>query len=150
MVHTRASTKQQRETPPTEDDVLWRAREIWKRDPDKERAFSSEDGDFRAFLGCAVPTFLTAWSMLATPDCLPPGGQLKHLLWTLMFMKLHSGQKALCALAGAEPETFRKWTWQFLEALAMLEPYVVSASALSCVWRHRDQMLPPLLSILPR
>ena len=42
-----------------------------------------------------------------------------------MFLKLYSGQQALSALAGVDPETFRKWTWQFIEGLLMLEHLVV-------------------------
>lgn len=117
---------------PTEEDVLWRARQIWSRDPDKERAQSSEDEDFRAFFGCCAGTFLTAWSMLIKTDTLPVDGRLEHLLWTLMFMKLYCGQKALCALAGVDPETFRKWTWAFIESISNLESLVVSAH--DCNW----------------
>ena len=106
---------------------MWRARQIWSRDAEKQRAFASEDADFRAFFGCRVEVFLTLWSMLVTTDLLPDGGQLEHLLWTLMFMKLYSGQKALCSLAGGvDPETFRKWTWLFIDAIAMMEHLVVS------------------------
>ena len=127
---------------------MWRARQIWKRNPDKERAFSSEDGDFRAFFGCSVGVFLTIWNMLITTDLLPCNGQLEHLLWALMFMKLYSGQQALCALAGADPETFRKWAWQFVEAISMLEHLVVrvvqsySHLPLPC----RVRMLTPVLT----
>ena len=126
MAVTRAS-KRKRPVPPTEADVLWRARQIWSRDPDKERAESSEEGDFRSFFGCLVGVFLTCWGMLDKTDLLPQGGRLEHLLWALMFMKLYSGQKALCALAGVDPETFRKWVWSFTEAISMLEHLVVSS-----------------------
>ena len=91
---------------------------FWNRDPDKERSSGSEDKDFRTFFGCSVEVFLTLWGMLITTDNLPVGGQLEHLLWALLFMKQYSGQKALCALAGGvDPGTFRKWVWQFIEAI---------------------------------
>ena len=127
LATTRAGSKRQRVAPPTEADVLWRAREVWSRDPDKERAQGSKDADFRHFFSCSVRVFLTAWSMLTTTDFLPPGGRIEHMLWTLMFLKLYSGQMALCALAGVDPETFRKWIWEFVEALAMLEHLIVSS-----------------------
>ena len=127
MAITRSGSKRQRTVPPTTEDVMWRARQIWSRDAEKQRAFASEDADFRAFFGCRVEVFLTLWSMLVTTDLLPDGGQLEHLLWTLMFMKLYSGQKAPCSLAGGvDPETFRKWTWLFIDAIAMMEHLVVS------------------------
>ena len=50
MVETRASLKRQQVVPPTKEDMLWQARQIWSRDPDKERAHDSKDKDFRAFL----------------------------------------------------------------------------------------------------
>ena len=47
--------------------------------------------------------------MLVTMDLLPSDGRLEHILWALMFLKLYTGQKTLCSLAGGvDPETFHK------------------------------------------
>ena len=46
-----------------------------------------------------------------------------------MFLKLYTGEKALCSLAGGvDPETFCKWTWDFVEAVTQLDCLVASAS----------------------
>ena len=109
------------------NDVLNKAREIWQRE--KERALSTEDEDFRTFFGCSVGVFLTLWNLLERFDLLPEGGRIEHLLWTLMFMKLYAYIKALCALAGGvDKNTFMKWTWEFMEAIDLLEPEIVSCS----------------------
>ena len=127
MASTPNNNKRQREDEPIIDDVLVHARRIWQRDPYKQRAVSSEDDDFRSFFGCGPIVFLSLWNLLAISNAVPDGGTIEHLLWTLMFLKLYSGQKALCALAGGvDPETFRTWVWKFVLAVAELESEVVS------------------------
>ena len=43
----------------------------------------------------------------------------------------HGGQNPLCSLAGGfNLETFLTWTWAFTDAIARLEPLVVSLSLL--------------------
>ena len=66
---------------------------------------------------------------MVTMDLLPSDGRLEHFLWALMFLKLYTGRKTLCSLAGGvDPETFHKWTWDFVEAVAQLDCLVASAS----------------------
>ena len=87
--------------------------------------------DFQGHFSCCVGVFLSLWGMLKTTDLMPAGGTFEHLLWTLMFMKIYGGQKALCSLAGGiNLETFQTWTWAFIDAIASLEPLVVSLSLL--------------------
>ena len=118
--------KRLRSSDATLEYVLSKAREIWGRDPNKARSLGTKDLEFRSFFGCGPLVFLSLWSMLITTDLLPPDGTIVHLLWTLMFLKMYSTQKTLCSLAGGvNPETFRKWTWLFIRAIAALEPYVV-------------------------
>ena len=46
-----------------------------------------------------------------------------------MFLKLYTGEKPLCSLAGGvDPETSCKWKWDFVEAVAQLDSLVASAS----------------------
>ena len=67
--------------------------------------------------------------MSVTMDHLPSDGRLEHFLWALMFLKLYTGQKTLCLLAGGvDPETFHKWKWDFVEAVAQLDCLMASAS----------------------
>jgi hypothetical protein len=121
--------KRRRPEKPNAEDVLFQARMIWKRDPGKIRAIGSEDRDFREFFGCGVIAFLSLWGLLVTTDSIPTGGTIEHLLWTLMLMKIYGKQRQMCTLASsppAAPETFRKWVWLFIPAIASLEPLVVS------------------------
>ena len=118
--------KRQQDAPPTPEDVLYKARRIWSRDPNKARATTSEDTEFRGHFGCGLMVFLTLWNLLVTTDLLPAGGIIKHLLWTLLFMKVYGSQKVLCSLCGGvDVETFRKWTWLFIAAVSDLESLVV-------------------------
>lgn len=119
-------SKRRREEQPQADDLLRKARVIWSRDPDKERSTGVEDDDFRAYFGCGVLVCLSLWSLLVRMDLVPPGGTMEHLLWTLMFMKIYTGHKILCSLAGCDHKTFDKWVWQFIPAIALLEPVVAS------------------------
>jgi hypothetical protein len=66
---------------------------------------------------------------MSTQDVVPDGGKIEHLLWTLMFLKLYSKQASLCSLAGGvDKETYRTWCWRFIEAIVVLEHYVVSTT----------------------
>jgi hypothetical protein len=52
------------------------------------------------------------WIMMADQDVLPPEGEIKHLLWTLHFLKAYP-QSAVCSTVGGstgaiDPKTFRK------------------------------------------
>lgn len=114
--------------PPTLDDVLCKARSIWGRQRDKQRALQSEDLDFRAHFGCGPLIFLSLWNLLVTTDLLPSDGTIDHLLWTLLFMKTYAKQSVLCSMCGGvDPKTFQKWTWEFIAAISQLESLLVSS-----------------------
>ena len=65
------------------------AREIWGQDPSKVRAWAVEDRRFREFLGCSVVVVRSLWRRLVMTSQVPYGEELKHLLWTLLFMKVY-------------------------------------------------------------
>jgi len=67
------------------------------------------------------------WNRLFEHDCLPTNGQPKHLLWALLFLKLHDTERVHATLCGCGKDTFRKWVKAFLESLNRLELCVVSA-----------------------
>jgi hypothetical protein len=123
------NNKRQRPVRPEVQDLLRLARVIWSRDPDKVRTTQTEDRDFRELFGCGVLVALSLWGLLLTTDLLPEDGTLEHLLWTLMFMKVYAKQKTMCSLCGGiDPQTLKKWTELFIEAISYLEPMVVSES----------------------
>ena len=45
--------KRLRSMAPLASDILWHARCIWHRDPNRKRATQTEDTEFRATSGCA-------------------------------------------------------------------------------------------------
>ena len=53
------------------------------------------------------------------------GGKPAHILWACLFLKMYTMNDVLSALIGADPNTFRKWTWLFIEAMSYLEADVV-------------------------
>ncbi|GAX24473.1 hypothetical protein FisN_2Hu038 [Fistulifera solaris] len=118
------------------DAFLILAREIWRRDPWKQRAFSSEDGEFREMFGCSVGVCVSLWNLLKKTESLPPGStsNKEHLLWALMFLKVYGTEKVMCALAGGvDKDTFRKWSWQFVEAISSLQSFLI-------IWENRFKM----------
>lgn len=46
--------------------------------------------------------------------------QAKHLLWALLFLKVYSTEAIHCAIAGADPKTFRKLSYVYTRALSSL------------------------------
>ena len=56
-------------------------------------------------VGCGILVSLSLWSTLEMAYLLPDGGTIDHLLWTLLFLKMYSNQKALCSLAGGVDAT---------------------------------------------
>lgn len=108
------------------DAILVLARDIWRRDRYRERAFSSEDREFRENFGCSVRVCHSLWNLLKKTDNLPSNGRLEHFLWALMFLKIYGTEKVMCSRAGGvDKDTFRKWTWLFVDAIASLESSLV-------------------------
>ena len=110
-------------------DVLRHARMIWGRDADTRRATMTEDRCFREHFGCGAQTALALWALILSSAMLPEGGSLHHMLWTLLFMKVHAKSEVMSRLCGgADKTTIRKWVWLFVPAIASLESLVVSVT----------------------
>jgi hypothetical protein len=130
------ATKRARVVETSIDDVLYFGRWIMEKDPFKERAPAAEDRAFRALFGCAPVVVLTLWNKLSECDLIPMGGSIKHLLWALMYAKQYGKWPTMRKLAQADPKTLRHWIYQFFDAIALLEPIVVSvecSATLSCL-----------------
>ena len=55
------------------------------------------------------------------------GGDFKHLMWALYFLKVYGKEEDNSNYSGGVDEkTFRKWTHIFVEAISFLESSVVS------------------------
>jgi hypothetical protein len=121
--------KRQRPDRPSEDDILRKGRILMDDDPFKERAPDSEDRHFRALFGCCAKVAVRLWVMLIDNDLLPPKATMKHLLWTLMFLKVYPTDPTMRQMTKADPKTFRKWILLILDSISFLEPIVVSTVA---------------------
>jgi hypothetical protein len=124
------SSKRPRAAEPTVEDVLYFGRLIMEKDPFKDRAPHEEDRSFRALFGCAPNVVLTLWDKLVAFDLTPEGGAMKHLLWALMYAKQYGKWKTMRQLTSTDPKTLRNWIYKFFDAIALLEPFIVSSSIL--------------------
>lgn len=126
MANEEPRPKWQREVQATVYDLMVLARELWRRvDPFKMMAAGEEDRNFRESFGCGPFVALAAWFLLIENDLISDDGTLEHLLWT-PFMKVYAKthtMKVLCG--GADPTTIRKYVWQYIDALASLEPTLI-------------------------
>ena len=126
---TRSSStrKRQKDSLPTELDVLSAGRDMMNRSTKKMGAIASEIRRFRELFGVVPKVALQAFQMMTLAAVLPEGGTLQHWLWTLCFLKVYAKQGPMCVLCGGcDPKTFKDRVWNFLEAFALLEPDVVS------------------------
>lgn len=132
------SSKRNRSSEPTAADFYMIGRDIQNRSDHRVGAELSEDQRFREFFGCSAEVALKTWRKLVKYDLVPEGGEIKHFIWSLFFMKLYPLEKPSCALAGGsggavDPKTLRKYIWPMIRNTAMLEQYLVSQ--LSCMDR---------------
>ena len=103
------------------------AREIWGRNPARVRAWVVEDRKFREFVGCAAVIVLSLWKRLAITSQVPYGGESKHLLWNLLFMKVYLEEIVMSTIIKVkDPKTFRGRVKDFISAIADLEADIVS------------------------
>jgi hypothetical protein len=117
----------------TIDDVLYFGRLVMENDPFKERAPSSEGPAFRAMFGCSQAVVLDLYNKLVSNDLLPDGGKVKHLLWALMYAKQYAKWVTMRKLTNTDPKTLRLWIHRFFDAIASLEPEIVSILVDCCL-----------------
>jgi hypothetical protein len=91
----------------------------------------TEEWHFREFFGTGPSVVSKLWIIMADQDVLPPEGEIKHLLWTLHFLKAYPRQSAVCSTVGGSTgaidlKSFRKKMWPFICSAANLETAEVS------------------------
>lgn len=52
-----------------------------------------------------------------------------HLLWALMLLKVYATENVLAGIAGVHRQTFRKWSWLIIKAIAKQRKALVSADS---------------------
>ena len=98
------------------------AREIWGRDSLTEGAQIVDYRRFRKFFGCSAVVSISVWRRLSYTSQIPFGGEPKHLLWTLLFMKVYQKEGIMCKIIDImDPNTFRGRVKYFIETIVDLE-----------------------------
>jgi hypothetical protein len=126
----------------TEDAAFHRAaREIMNRVGRRVGTAAMEDHRFRSFFGVRFEIVHMVWDMLGEGGLCPEKSELKHLLWTLYFLKVYPREGPGCAAVGGsrgavDPMTMRKWVWLFLERITELADEVVSSLLYRYLARH--------------
>ena len=87
------------------------------------RTSNEFDRDFRSLFGCSPVVCGVLWVRCNFPEWVEP----KHLLWTLMFLKIYENEKTLATLAGVgDRQKFREVVWPILMNISALKKSVVS------------------------
>jgi len=125
------TNKQKRMTKPTARDFLLGGKDIQNKAERSIGSAGTEERHFCELFGMGPPVVSKLWIMMANQDVLPPEGEIKHLLWTLHFLKAYPRQSAVCSTVGGstgaiDPKTFWKYMWPFIRSIANLETVVVS------------------------
>ena len=90
--------------------------------------FQHESHEFRWRATFGAPPHICSilWEKIDPDSTMPNGSMPYHLLWGLMFLKLHCSEAVNASIAGGvDVQTIRKWSWLFAEAVANLHYSVV-------------------------
>lgn len=74
---------------------------------------------FQSFFGATPLVCSLIWDKIKHD--VPKGGDPKHLLWSLSFLKQNSVEHYRRSIFKADEKTIRKWTWLFVQLLADLD-----------------------------
>jgi hypothetical protein len=80
-----------------------------------------------AHFGVEVFVCVDVWKRLRINKEGPENAEPKHLLWALLLLKQYGTESDLAGKCeGVDEQTFRKWSWIFIEKISYLEHEVVS------------------------
>ena len=93
---------------------------------------------FKSHFGTRPEICADIWLRLDPPS-LPAGAKIVHLLWALMLLKVYATESVNCSVVGGvDEQTWRYWSWFFVDAVSQLEPDIVS----SCHCPDHDSSCP--------
>jgi hypothetical protein len=81
------------------------------------RSFAWSDRKFAAHFGVCKQTVLILWLHLQTLE-LPWTLQMKHLLWSLHFLKVYTSVDVSASFWNVDPKTYSLWVWRVLLLIA--------------------------------
>lgn len=97
---------------------------------------------FRGTLGISFSTMSELWNMLDPTTTISHRAKPKHLLWTLVFLKVYQTEPVHLQLTGCKSrDTFRKWVNRFALAIANLEDRVIVLENRFKNWDGRTRCL---------
>ena len=125
------SNKRKHDTEPTPEDFILVGKDIQNKSGRSTGSAAEEERAFREFFGTTAPVVTALWRLLTEHSLVPEEGMIKHLLWTLHFLRAYPKQAVACSTVGGsggaiDPKTLRNHIWPFIEAIAFLIPDVVS------------------------
>ena len=112
--------------------------------PEKATEDCSDDERrmFRATLGASFVTISELWNMLDPTISISNRARPKHLLWTLVFLKVNKSEPVHLQLTGCKSrDTFRQWVKRFAHAIADHESQVIVFANRFKNWDGRTQCL---------
>ncbi len=125
------TNKQKRMTKLTARDFLLGGKDIQNKAERSIRSAGAKDCHFFEFFGTGPSVVSKLWIMMLDHDIFPPDREIKHLLWTLHFLKAYPRQSAVFSTVGGstgaiDPKTFRKYMWPYIRSIVDLETTMVS------------------------
>ena len=85
---------------------------------------ADKDRRFKALFGASSAVVATLWNMLFEREV---QGEPKHLLWTLVHLKVYGSEEVNCAIVGwPSVKTYSKWVWYYVEQIAGLKDNVIN------------------------
>ena len=107
-----------------------------------EECSEGERRMFRATLGASFLTISELWNMLNPTTNISNRARPKHLLWTLVFLKVNKSEPVHLQLTGCKSrDTFRQWVKRFAEAIADHESQVIVFENQFKNWDGKTQCL---------
>ena len=91
-----------------------------------EKSAKVEDEAHRSFFGAPIGVIATLWNKLLPHIDVAAGAKPKHLLWALVMIKVYTSAAVHRRIVGwPDPKTYRKWSWYFLEKIALLKEDII-------------------------
>jgi hypothetical protein len=118
--------KKQRMAPPDAAFFLSVGQTLCNRNIKQGAAIMPQVRKFRSKFGTGPEVCAALW-LLLFPDLIADEKACAHILWALMWLKTYAKEEPLTLLGGGvDAKTYRKWAWFYINAIADLEPDVVS------------------------
>jgi DDE superfamily endonuclease len=126
----------------TKEALLLVAAQVLDYPKHRKWAIETEEQKFRSHFGCSIDVAVDVWNLIHTD--LKHAAQPKHLLWSLVFVKIYATEDVHCRIVSwPDPKTFREYSWYFLGKIASLKEQVI---VLDNRFKGIDFLKPPELN----